>query len=404
MSAARAIRLVFQRELKARLLSKANIITMAIMVAVIAAGTVVTGILMDRDSGPRTVHIAVGASASELEPFLDAGADQFDVLIELTTSTEDEARAVIEGKVAGAEPLEAFVGGNPTSPDVIVADPDDPVVQGIIGGAVQERALEDAVRAMGGDPDELRRALEAAQPTIESPSLSDEERYGPAYGVAMVALIVLLIALISGCNMIAMGVVEEKSSRVVELLLATIKPTQLLAGKILGVGAYGLVQVAVIGGALTLSLSTLGVAEDIDVNIGGTLVLLIVWFLLGYTTFALLFGAFASLVSRQEDIGAVTTPLSFLVVTPYYVAMFLVPEQPDSSLVAWLSQVPFLSPFMMPIRSAMGSVAPWEMALAIVIALATIPALVWLAARLYQRGVLHMGGRLKVRDALKRAA
>jgi ABC-2 type transport system permease protein len=278
------------------------------------------------------------------------------------------------------------------------------VVQGIIGGAIQSRALDDAVREMGGDPDVLRRALADAQPTIESPSLSDEQRYGPAYGVAMVALIVLLIALISGCNMIAMGVVEEKSSRVVEILLATIKPTQLLAGKILGVGAYGLVQVAVIGGALTLSLYSLGVTDDIDVNVGGTLALLIVWFLLGYALFAILFGAFASLVSRQEDIGAVTTPLSFVVLAPYYLAMFLVPEQPDSSLVAWLSQIPFFSPFMMPIRSAMGTVTGWEMALAILLTLATIPALVWVAARLYQRGVLHMGGRLKVLDALRRTA
>lgn len=402
MSAARAIRLVFQRELKARMLSKANLVTMAVILVVIAAGTVVAGILMDRDSGPRTVHIAVGTSASALEPYLEAGADQFEVLIELTTSTEDEARSVIEGEVPEAEPLEAFVGGNPTSPHVIVSDPDDGVVQGILVGAIQARALEEAVLEMGGDPDDLRQALEAAQPTIESPSLSDEERYGPAYGVAMVALIVLLIALISGCNMIAMGVVEEKSSRVVELLLATIKPTQLLAGKILGVGVYGLVQVAVIGGALALALTSLGLTDEIEISLGGTLVLLIVWFLLGYAVFALLFGAFASLVSRQEDIGAVTTPLSFLVVTPYYVALFLVPEQPDSSLVAWLSQIPFLSPFMMPIRSAMGSVTGWEMALAILITLATIPALVWLAARLYQRGVLHMGGRLKVRDALKR--
>jgi ABC-2 type transport system permease protein len=217
----------------------------------------------------------------------------------------------------------------------------------------------------------------------------------------MVALMLLLFILITSGSMIAMGVVEEKTSRVVEILLATIKPSHLLSGKILGVGAYGLFQMTVLGGAMASSLYILGVTDDIDVSVGGTLALIILWFLLGYTIFSLLFGALAALVSRYEDIGAVTTPLSLLVLAPFYTAIFLVPEQPNSGLVQGLSQVPFLAPFMMPIRNAFGAVTWVEMVFAILISLATIPALIWLAARLYQRGVLHTGGRLKIREALK---
>jgi ABC-2 type transport system permease protein len=402
------MRLVFAREFKARMLTKANIVSMAIMLALIVAGTVVAGILMNREDSVPSIHIALDSDAADLGPFLETNAAESGTTLTLSTMAEDEARSLLDGTAprdasAAEEPaLDAFVGGGTGSPRVIVADPNDLGLQGIIAGALQSRAIDDAVRGMGGDPEVLRRALAGAEPVIESTAPTDEEKFGPAYFVATVALVVLLIALIAGCNMIAMGVVEEKSSRVVEILLATIRPTHLLAGKILGVGAYGLFQVAVVGGSLTASLFALGVVDDIHVDVGGTLALLILWFLLGYTMYALLFGAFASLVSRQEDVGAVTTPLTFLVIGPYYAATFLVPAQPDSTLVRVLSEIPFLSPFMMPMRSAVGGVPGWEMALSILISLATIPALIWVAARMYQRGVLHMGGRLKLIEALRR--
>ncbi len=403
MSGARAIGLVFTREFKARMLTKANVISMAILLVLIVGGSITAAVLTGGPATVPTVHLAVASSASNLTPYLETSAQGIGVTPEITTMTETDARAILDGNVPDAPPLEAFVGGTPTSPHVILANPDDGRTQGIITGAIQSRTLDETIRAMGGDPEVLRNALAHSQPTFESPGTPNSVKYGPAYGVAMVALIFLLIALITGCQMIAMGVVEEKSSRVVEILLATMKPTHLLAGKILGVGAYGLFQVTALGGTLVGSLLALGLVDKINVPLGGPLALLLVWFLLGYAIFSLLFGAVASLVSRQEDIGAVTTPLTFLVLAPYYVSMFLIPEQPDSNLVRILSEIPIFSPFMMPMRDALGTVPPWEMGLAIVITLVTIPGLVWLAARIYRRGVLHMGTRLRLSDALKRS-
>jgi ABC-2 type transport system permease protein len=299
--------------------------------------------------------------------------------------------------------LDAFVGGDPAAPDVTVANPDNHGVKGIIVGAVQSYTLTETVLDMGGDPDALERALSEAYPVFDSPTPSESERFGPEYAVSMVALMVLLFALINGGAMIAMSIVEEKSSRVVEILLSTIKPTQLLAGKMLGVATYGLSLVIIIGGALIAAVTGIGLVDEIPISLGWTFAFIVVWFLLGYAIFALLFGAFASLISRYEEIGAVTTPLTFLILIPFYVAIYLVPFQPDSTLVRGLSQIPLLSPFMMPIRNALGSVAWWEMATSILIVLITIPGLVWLAARLYQRGVLHTGGRLKLSDALRRS-
>jgi ABC-2 type transport system permease protein len=413
VNAARVIRLVFARELKARMLTKANIISMAVMLALILGGTITAAIITNRPDTVPTLHIALDSAAGEMGPYLSGSARQSGVELQLTTMTEADARAVLDGTAskdaaandtAAPAKLEAFVGGGPSSPVVIVRDPNDARLHGIIAGALQTRALDRAVTALGGDPAAVGAALAQAQPTFESIGKTDAQKYGPAYGVAMVALILLLIALITGAQMIAMGVVEEKSSRVVEILLATIRPTQLLAGKILGVGVYGLFQVTFLGGSLTGSLVALGLVDSISINLGWTLAMLLVWFILGYALFALLFGAFASLVSRQEDIGAVTTPLTFLVLGPYYLAMFLVPEQPDSTLVRVLSEVPIFAPFMMPMRAALGTVLAWEMALAIALAIATIPGVVWVAGRMYQRGVLHMGGRMKFREALRKSA
>jgi ABC-2 type transport system permease protein len=403
MSTARTIWLVFAREFKARMMTKANVISMGIMLTLITGGAITASYFINKDSGPPTAHFAVESSIDELTPFLTTSAQNHGYLLDVVPMEEDQARSILAGEVPGSAPLDAFVGGTLSSPIVVVADPDNWTVQSIINGAAQSRAFDDAIRSLGGDPDAIGQAIADAQPTIESSGISDEEKYGPEYGVSMVGLMLLLFVLITGGNMIAMGVVEEKTSRVVEILLATIKPTRLLAGKILGVGAFGLFQVVTLGGAMVTALFALDLTKDIEVSIGGTLALIILWFLLGYTVFALLFGAFASLVSRYEDIGAVTTPMTFLVLAPFYTALFLVPEQPDSSLVRVLSQIPFLSPFMMTIRNSLGAVTWWEMALAVFITLATIPGLIWLAARLYQRGVLHTGGKLKVREALKGA-
>jgi len=285
---------------------------------------------------------------------------------------------------------------------LLVGSDPDAVVQETVNQAVQSYVTATQISDLGGDPTAFARAQADAVPHLEAVGEASSTFDDAAFGVSMAMISVLFGALIGSGSMIAMGVVEEKTSRVVEILLATIRPSQLLAGKVLGIGIYGLFQVLVLGGSLALAALSLGVGGlDLNVNIGSALVSLIVWFLMGYAIFALLFGGFAALVSRQEDIGSVTTPLLFLLFIPFYTTMFLVPNDPSSTLVRVLSQIPIFAPFMMPVRDAFGALQPWEMPLALAIAAATIPGLVWLAARVYQRGVLHTGGRMKLREALR---
>jgi ABC-2 type transport system permease protein len=194
-------------------------------------------------------------------------------------------------------------------------------------------------------------------------------------------------------------VVEEKSSRVVEVLLATLKPWQLLAGKILGLGVLGLLQIAVITvvGAAGALLS--GVV-DVAGAVLTTVVSVLGWFVLGYAFYASVFATAASLVSRQEDLGAVLTPTTLLLVAAFVIAIQAASD-PTSGLATVTSFVPGLSPLVMPVRTAAGEAAWWEVLLSALVMLAAIALVVRLGGRVYAGAVLRTGGRTRIREALR---
>jgi ABC-2 type transport system permease protein len=215
--------------------------------------------------------------------------------------------------------------------------------------------------------------------------------------------ILIYLALLIYGQMVAQGVVEEKSSRVVELLLSTIRPWQLMAGKVLGIGVVGLAQMILTGvvgvvaskatGALTIGLS----------SAIGTVVWLVVWYLLGFFAYALVFAGLGALVSRQEDIGSVTAPVMMLIIVPYVLGISILPSDPSNHLVEVLSVIPTFAPTLMPIRLAMGGVPLWEVITSVVLVLAMIPILVALTGRIYRNAVMRSGARVRLRDALNPA-
>jgi ABC-2 type transport system permease protein len=200
---------------------------------------------------------------------------------------------------------------------------------------------------------------------------------------------------------VASGVVEEKSSRVVELLLSTVSPYQLMAGKVLGIGMVGLAQMVLVVGSGVATAFALDLVNTSSVDLGSAAVWALIWFIIGFATYALTLAALASLVSRQEDVGAVIGPVTALMVIPYVIGISIAPWDPDNPLVLWLSYIPFCSPLIMPIRIAIGAVEPWEVGLSVALSLLVIPLLVWLSGRIYSNAVLHTGSRIKLKDALR---
>jgi ABC-2 type transport system permease protein len=217
--------------------------------------------------------------------------------------------------------------------------------------------------------------------------------------VALVGVVVLYSLLILFGQFVAQGVVEEKSSRVVELLLATMRPWQLLAGKIVGLGLLGLAQmlvIAVIGiaGALTFDVVSL------PGRLVGTVITVIAWFVLGYAFYASVFAAAASLVSRQEDLGSVITPASLLLVVGFVISIQAA-QDPTGSLSTVTSFIPGLSPLVMPVRQAAGGAAWWEVVVSVVLMLISIAVIVRVGGRIYSGALLRTGGKVKLREALR---
>jgi ABC-2 type transport system permease protein len=199
-----------------------------------------------------------------------------------------------------------------------------------------------------------------------------------------------------------------------EIVLGAAKPFELLTGKVVGVGALGLVQYAAVFLAALLAMLlqgqiasiVLGGQASIDLPSGVTLPVLVafgIFFVLGFVLYATLFAGIASLVSRQEDVSQLISPLILVSSLGYLVAVYsssgLIPM--DSTVVALLSYVPFLSPYLILARMSMTEVQLWEPMLAIVILAAADVVALWFAARLYAAGVLMYGQKPGFRSLIK---
>ncbi|MGC5628603.1 ABC transporter permease [Georgenia sp. Z1344] len=397
-----AVGLVIKRELRTRLLAKSSIISMIVMLVVILAAGVGYKI-WDSSQGEDTgTVVAVEESAASLVPYLQTTSSTQDVPLDIQETADGTFAEELE---RDEDPAEIVVSRDGDALTVHARTDPDQQLLGTIAGAAQTEALSTQITELGGDPAEVQGAIASSTPQVEilegaATGFNSPDFDGQAYAAGIATISLMLFAILTAGATVATGVVEEKTSRVVEVLLATIKPTQLLTGKVLGIGLYTLVYMVVIVGGMIGALAIAGLLPSLSIPIGTVTVWAFVWFLVGFGIWTVVFGGFAALVSRQEEIGSVTTPLMFAQFVPFYVAMYLVPNQPDSLLTQILGYIPFLSPFIMPMRQGFGA-STVEALIAVAIAAATIPFLIWIAGRVYRRGILHTGGRLKLSEALK---
>jgi ABC-2 type transport system permease protein len=243
------------------------------------------------------------------------------------------------------------------------------------------------------------------EPIVEG-SLKDEEAYFQSAALVYILLVLLYTTMLMYGVQVAMGVVEEKSSRVMEMLITAVRPIELMIGKVLGVGLVGLTQYALwvgMGGLLLVASGALGRAAstgtgfDVATVPATTLIFFLVFFVLGYLLYAAIYAALGSLVHRTEDINGITTPVTIIMVATYLLSIWAL-GNPESDLVMWLSFVPFLTPMLMFIRVALSDPAWWELALSVALLAGTSFLLAWLAAKIYRVGVLLYGKRPSFRE------
>ncbi len=220
-------------------------------------------------------------------------------------------------------------------------------------------------------------------------------------GLAFVTITILYVQLLTYGFWVASGVVEEKSSRVVEVLLSTIRPRDLLAGKVIGLGLLGLGQLAIVA-AFGLVAAQLTGAIDVSGDMVGAVALSLVWFVLGYAFYASAFAVAGALVPRLEELQATTTPLTLTIVISLLVG-FAVHDDPSGTLAHVTAFIPMTAPITMPSRIILGEAPAWEIAASIVVTVGATVLLVPLAARIYSATVLRTGSAVKLSEAIRLA-
>ncbi len=255
--------------------------------------------------------------------------------------------------------------------------------------------VDGAFRAAGLSPAQAATVSHARPLPIKS--LVSARRSNAATSTAVIGLILVFIMLTQYNTWTLMGVMEEKASRVVEVLLATIRPIQLLAGKVLGIGLLALVQAGLVVGVALVVADVVG--SDLLVGTAPLVVVAtLVWLVLGYVFYCWVYAAAGSMAERQDQVQSLVLPLSVPVIFGYIVALTSVQSTTPSLLVTVLAYLPPTAPFGMPVLVADGRATWWQFAIAVVISLAATVAVARLAAAVYRRAVLRTGRRVRLHE------
>ncbi|WP_018682612.1 ABC transporter permease [Actinokineospora enzanensis] len=394
MSPARAVWLVARRELRTRLRARSFLIGTAVSIAVLVAFVLMQGTLFGAERATRVglVGQATAVAGSLTEEALARG-------LEVRVSTVRDPAAG-ESAITDGD-LDALVTGTPAALHVVVDESLDENLRRALNTLVQREVLRAQLASVEElDPDQVLATVADATVDVRSlraPDPSHEQRLA----LALVIVALLYLSLLLYGTLVAQGVVEEKSSRVVEILLATVRPWELLAGKVIGLGLVGLAQLVVVGGAGVALAVFAGVLTIPSVAVG-TLLWGLLWYLLGYLFYASVFAAAGSLVSRQEETQSVLLPVTSVLVLAFVLSFGLLTRAPNASATAVLSVLPPFAPILTPGRMALSAATGWQVVIAIVLTLASVVVLAWLSGRIYAGAVLRTGARLRLREVLRR--
>ena len=215
---------------------------------------------------------------------------------------------------------------------------------------------------------------------------------------ANAGIVLMFIGIFTYGSWVLTGVVEEKQSRVVEVVLSTVRPRDLLVGKVLGIGALAIGQLAVLVGAGLIASQATGQVVLPPTTVGAV-AQLVLWFVLGFLFYATAMGALGSLASRPEEASNAAMPVTMSATVAYMAAIIFVVEDPGGLLARVMTFIPLSAPMVVPLRVALGTAEPWEVVGAVVIMLVAIWLLFEAGARVYSGAVLASGGRIRIRDA-----
>lgn len=388
--------LVAQREIRERLRSRTFKVGTVIVLLVVAAGIVIP--VLRRGHHAHASVGMVGTLSAPLQATVVAAGTSVGTPVTLVPEPSVEAaeQDLKDGKVA----LVIDRGGRLIVNRAI--SPTDTSSGALLVRVVSEQlSLQGGLEAAGLSP--ARAATLAHPPPLPVTSLQPARKTGTSKVTAIYGLILLYVLLTQYGTWIMMGVVEEKSSRVVEVLLSTLRPVQLLAGKVIGIGTLALAQAAgIVAVALLLAQAT---GSDLLKGSGPLEVLsILLWLLLGYIFYCWVYAAGGALADRQEHLQTLAFPMQIPILFGYIVSITSIGSNTPSTFVHVLAYLPPTAPFAMSVMVADSAVTWWQFLLSALVTVAATVAVARLAATVYSRAVLRTGQRVHLRDVLSRTA
>ena len=386
------VALIAAREIRQRVRGRLfRIVTLFLVLGVGAA--IVVPALTKGGHEHRTVGIV--GSAADLRAVVDQAARTADTKVTLH-SEADEATAEHDLRSGTVDVV--VIGTQQVVTKTTVSSTDTSTTAALARALAAGLGQRNAVEAAGLTAAQVA-ALRATRPVpllgLRTKLRDDTGRSAAALGV------VLLFILLTQYNTWTMtGVMEEKASRVVEVLLATVRPLQLLAGKVIGIGLLVLAQAGLVV-AVALGLAA-AVGSDVLHGAGpSTVVTTLVWLVLGYAFYSWVYAAVGSLAERQDQLQSLALPVAAPMIVGYVTALTVAGSGNASTFVEVLAYLPPTAPFAMPMLVGIGDVSWWQVVLSGLISVAATVGVARLAATVYQRAVLRTGRRVKLRDVLR---
>lgn len=384
---------IARRDFVQRARSKAFLVsTGAVVLLILTIGPLLANVT--RDQPPQEIGV-VGDLLPGFEATARSAADGFGLEIHITqyASLEAGEAALRDGDVR------VLLTGDR---ELVWLNDSNQTLAAIVGAAEQATERTRAIAELGLTPEEAAALLTPAplaSRSLEAPDPAAE----PRRIAGLVGAFLMYMAILMFGQFVMLGVLEEKSNRVVEVVLSRVQPHQILTGKVLGIGLLGLLQLIIVSAAVVVMLTMINV-QGIDLAaIGaGMLARIVFWFLLGYAFFSVLYASMGALVSRQEDaMSAGMIPIMLML--PGYFFSLLASGDPELATVRLFSLIPPTSPMVMPIRSSVTPVPAWEIALSIGLIVVAIYAMIRFGGRVYRGAVLQIGAKVRIRDAWRAA-
>jgi ABC-2 type transport system permease protein len=417
--------IIAKREYLERVRSRSFVI-MTFFIPVLMFGvTVVPTLLMNRGS-TESKHMVVVAADRETAEMIRSRIEQKQdeksqdaapvkkktlppahFTVEVSTDTADAARAALTEKVKNKQ-LDGFLWATPDAIkarklDFVTNDTSSFIENGVLGQSVTDALRRSALKSNGLKEDDIDAALQPVDVEPRSPMGKDapspQVMFFATLGMVMVLYMTVLLY---GINVMR-SILEEKTSRIMEVMLSTASAKEMMAGKILGVGAVGLTQVAIWAGtSLVYAAGPLAAGADLlkGVVTVKLLVFFPVYFLLGYVLYSTLCAAVGSMVNSEQE----AQQLQFVVMMPMILSIVVIMQifqHPNSQLAFWGSMFPFTSPLVMFTRIAMQTPPWWQIAISIGLMVATIYGMVWLCGRIYRVGILMYGKKPTLPEIMK---